>query len=79
MRLSEATARHLEMLQSKGVQYKGGDVVSPEAHLSGCPSPPLAAENAQLLCPFLQINRNDCVRLDAMPLPVEFQDCTPCL
>eukprot|EP00439_Symbiodinium_sp_Y106_P073843 s1258_g14.t1 len=71
--------RHLEMLQSKGMQYDGGDVFGPDAHLSGCPSPPFAAENAQLLCPLLQINRKDCVRLDAMPLPVEFQGYAPCL
>ena len=36
-------------------------------------------KNAQLMCPFLQINRKDCVRLDAVPLPVEFQGYAPCL
>ena len=76
MSLSEATAR-LKCLQSKGVQCDGGDVFGPDAHLSGCPSPAFAAESAQLLRPFLQINRKDCVRLDAMPLPVEFQGYAP--
>ena len=56
-----------------------GGVFGPDAHLAGGPSPPPAAENAQLLCPFLQIDSEDCVWLNAMPLPVEFQRYAPCL
>ena len=75
--LPESSSRHLEVLQSKGVKYDGGDVFSPYAYFSGSPCPPFAAEHALLLRFLLQIDCGNRVRLDTISLSVELQGDAP--